>query len=74
SVSTQTGVEEGTQTDVDVNHAEISGGEKPHGLSAQLVKERVAVAQSTSTKWPEVAAPQRVITSAGNAKVDGNPG
>ncbi|MBO1654991.1 hypothetical protein FDE04_09240 [Vibrio parahaemolyticus] len=25
-------------------------------------------------KWPEVAAPQRVITSAGNAKIDGNPG
>ncbi|EKF6286212.1 hypothetical protein OZ254_000001, partial [Vibrio cholerae] len=25
-------------------------------------------------KWPEVAPAQRVITSAGNAKVDGNPG
>ncbi|EPM7841055.1 hypothetical protein ACTQ65_003593, partial [Vibrio cholerae] len=36
---------------------------------------QVEHAQTNGVKhWPEVAAPQRVITSAGNAKVDGNPG
>ncbi|ARR51740.1 hypothetical protein ETN89_20990 (plasmid) [Photobacterium damselae subsp. damselae] len=37
-------------------------------VKANTVVDKVAI------KWPEVAAPQRVITSAGNAKIDSNPG
>ncbi|TXM30300.1 hypothetical protein [Vibrio parahaemolyticus] len=36
--------------------------------------EEQGVQTGSVKKWPEVAAPQRVITSAGNAKIDGNPG
>ncbi|WP_353519127.1 hypothetical protein, partial [Vibrio parahaemolyticus] len=35
--------------------------------------EEQGVQTGSVKKWPEVAAPQRVITSAGNAKIDGNP-
>ncbi|GIA96965.1 lipoprotein VsaC [Vibrio cholerae] len=75
SVTTQTFVENGTQTEAETSPA--NGHHTLQGVAAERVTEGAQVehAQTNGVKqWPEVAAPQRVITSAGNAKVDGNPG
>ncbi|ASK55127.1 hypothetical protein CEQ48_10110 [Vibrio tarriae] len=75
SVTTQTFVENGTQTEAETSP--VKGHHTLQGVAAERVAEGAQVehAQTNGVKhWPEVAAPQRVITSAGNAKVDGNPG
>ncbi|EOW9299583.1 hypothetical protein ACN259_000067 [Vibrio cholerae] len=75
SVTTQTFAENGTQTEAETSP--VKGHHTLQGVAAERVAEGTQVehAQTNGVKqWPEVAAPQRVITSAGNAKVDGNPG
>ncbi|EPF4179348.1 hypothetical protein ACSSD7_000742 [Vibrio cholerae] len=75
SVTTQTFAENGTQTEAETSP--VKGHHTLQGVAAERVAEGAQVehAQTNGVKhWPEVAAPQRVITSAGNAKVDGNPG
>ncbi|EOW9274287.1 hypothetical protein GU269_15280 [Vibrio cholerae] len=75
SVTTQTFVENGTQTEAETSPA--NGHHTLQGVAAERVTEGAQVEHAQTNgvkKWPEVAAPQRVITSAGNAKVDGNPG
>ncbi|EGQ9579439.1 hypothetical protein ACKPPO_001501 [Vibrio cholerae] len=75
SVTTQTFAENGTQTEAETSP--VKGHHTLQGVAAECVAEvaQVEHAQTNGVKkWPEVAAPQRVITSAGNAKVDGNPG
>ncbi|GHX84452.1 lipoprotein VsaC [Vibrio cholerae] len=55
----------------------MKGHHTLQGVAAERVAEGAQVEHAQTNgvkKWPEVAAPQRVITSAGNAKVDGNPG
>ncbi|MDF2185989.1 hypothetical protein O1O06_14700 [Grimontia hollisae] len=77
SVSTQTTVEQGTQTEATFVDAQTGSEATGHAVKAELVTDHVNVEQVQSRdgkKWPEVAAPQRVITTSGNAKVDGNPG
>ncbi|WP_154124142.1 hypothetical protein [Grimontia hollisae] len=77
SVSTQTTVEQGTQTEATFVDAQTGSEATGHAVKAELVTDHVNVEQAKSgavKKWPEVAAPQRVITTSGNAKVDGNPG
>ncbi|EJL6553565.1 hypothetical protein NMR96_003417, partial [Vibrio cholerae] len=47
------------------------------GVDGQVIIDSANMQKVTGQqvkKWPEVAPAQRVITSAGNAKVDGNPG
>ncbi|CSD69743.1 Lipoprotein VsaC [Vibrio cholerae] len=47
------------------------------GVDGQVIIDSANMQKMTGQqvkKWPEVAPAQRVITSAGNAKVDGNPG
>ncbi len=75
SVTTQTFAENGTQTEAETSPA--NGHHTLQGVAAEWVTEGAQVEHAQTNgvkKWPEVAAPQRVITSAGNAKVDGNPG
>ncbi|EPN1576577.1 hypothetical protein [Vibrio cholerae] len=75
SVTTQTFVENGTQTEAETSP--VKGHHTLQGVAAERVTEGAQVEHAQTNgvkKWPEVAAPQRVITSAGNAKVDGNPG
>ncbi|HGS4458314.1 TPA: hypothetical protein ACMDNA_001848, partial [Vibrio cholerae] len=75
SVTTQTFVENGTQTEAETSP--VKGHHTLQGVAAERVVEGTQVEHAQTNdvkKWPEVAAPQRVITSAGNAKVDGNPG
>ncbi len=75
SVTTQTFVENGTQTEAETSP--VKGHHTLQGVAAERVAEGAQVEHAQTNgvkKWPEVAAPQRVITSAGNAKVDGNPG
>ncbi|WP_158106421.1 hypothetical protein [Vibrio cholerae] len=75
SVTTQTFVENGTQTEAETSP--VKGHHTLQGVAAEWVTEGAQVEHAQTNgvkKWPEVAAPQRVITSAGNAKVDGNPG
>ncbi|EGR2239955.1 hypothetical protein FG127_17975 [Vibrio cholerae] len=75
SVTTQTFVENGTQTEAETSP--VKGHHTLQGVAAERVAEGTQVEHAQTNivkKWPEVAAPQRVITSAGNAKVDGNPG
>ncbi|QKU85620.1 hypothetical protein HPY06_05450 [Vibrio cholerae] len=75
SVTTQTFVENGTQTEAETSP--VKGLHTLQGVAAEWVTEGAQVEHAQTNgvkKWPEVAAPQRVITSAGNAKVDGNPG
>ncbi|EOW9466123.1 hypothetical protein ACOCGE_003558, partial [Vibrio cholerae] len=75
SVTTQTFVENGTQTEAETSP--VKGHHTLQGVTAERVAEGAQVEHAQTNgvkKWPEVAAPQRVITSAGNAKVDGNPG
>ncbi|GAA5269254.1 hypothetical protein NGY2020029_25480 [Vibrio cholerae] len=75
SVTTQTFVENGTQTEAETSP--VNGHHTLQGVAAERVTEGAQVEHAQTNgvkKWPEVAAPQRVITSAGNAKVDGNPG
>ncbi|WP_102786799.1 hypothetical protein [Vibrio cholerae] len=75
SVTTQTFVENGTQTEAETSP--VKGLHTLQGVAAERVTEGAQVEHAQTNgvkKWPEVAAPQRVITSAGNAKVDGNPG
>ncbi|EGR0570501.1 hypothetical protein E8L98_15685 [Vibrio cholerae] len=75
SVTTQTFVENGTQTEAETSPEK--GHHTLQGVAAERVTEGAQVEHAQTNgvkKWPEVAAPQRVITSAGNAKVDGNPG
>ncbi|WP_069212909.1 hypothetical protein [Vibrio cholerae] len=75
SVTTQTVAENGTQTEAETSP--VNGHHTLQGVAAERVTEGAQVEHAQTNgvkKWPEVAAPQRVITSAGNAKVDGNPG
>ncbi|HAS3580665.1 TPA: hypothetical protein I6206_000717 [Vibrio cholerae] len=75
SVTTQTFAENGTQTEAETSP--VKGHHTLQGVAAERVAEGTQVEHAQTNgvkKWPEVAAPQRVITSAGNAKVDGNPG
>ncbi len=75
SVTTQTFAENGTQTEAETSP--VNGHHTLQGVAAERVTEGAQVEHAQTNgvkKWPEVAAPQRVITSAGNAKVDGNPG
>ncbi|OEC28411.1 hypothetical protein [Vibrio cholerae] len=75
SVTTQTFAENGTQTEAETSP--VKGHHTLQGVAAERVAEGAQVEHVQTNgvkKWPEVAAPQRVITSAGNAKVDGNPG
>ncbi len=75
SVTTQTFAENGTQTEAETSP--VKGHHTLQGVAAERVAEGAQVEHAQTNgvkKWPEVAAPQRVITSAGNAKVDGNPG
>ncbi|EOX3055260.1 hypothetical protein ACPFM2_000156 [Vibrio cholerae] len=75
SVTTQTFAENGTQTEAETSP--VKGHHTLQGVAAECVAEGAQVEHAQTNgvkKWPEVAAPQRVITSAGNAKVDGNPG
>ncbi|OFI94170.1 hypothetical protein BFX21_08590 [Vibrio cholerae] len=75
SVTTQTVAENGTQTEAETSP--VKGHHTLQGVAAERVAEGTQVEHAQTNgvkKWPEVAAPQRVITSAGNAKVDGNPG
>ncbi len=75
SVTTQTVAENGTQTEAETSP--VKGHHTLQGVAAERVAEGAQVEHAQTNgvkKWPEVAAPQRVITSAGNAKVDGNPG
>ncbi|GHW75198.1 lipoprotein VsaC [Vibrio cholerae] len=75
SVTTQTFAENGTQTEAETSP--VKGHHTLQGVAAERVTEGAQVEHAQTNgvkKWPEVAAPQRVITSAGNAKVDGNPG
>ncbi|ENB4371358.1 hypothetical protein ABHP77_003437, partial [Vibrio cholerae] len=75
SVTTQTVAENGTQTEAETSP--VKGHHTLQGVAAERVAEGAQVEHAQTNgvkKWPEVAAPQRVITSAGNTKVDGNPG
>ncbi|WP_331310657.1 hypothetical protein, partial [Vibrio cholerae] len=75
SVTTQTFAENVTQTEAETSP--VKGHHTLQGVAAERVTEGAQVEHAQTNgvkKWPEVAAPQRVITSAGNAKVDGNPG
>ncbi|EOW9201247.1 hypothetical protein ACN256_001271 [Vibrio cholerae] len=75
SVTTQTFAENVTQTEAETSP--VKGHHTLQGVAAERVAEGAQVEHAQTNgvkKWPEVAAPQRVITSAGNAKVDGNPG
>ncbi|EPF7616346.1 hypothetical protein ACSVJU_002679, partial [Vibrio cholerae] len=75
SVTTQTFAENGTQTEAETSP--VKGHHTLQGVATEWVTEGAQVEHAQTNgvkKWPEVAAPQRVITSAGNAKVDGNPG
>ncbi|HDZ9635852.1 TPA: hypothetical protein RU049_003401, partial [Vibrio cholerae] len=75
SVTTQTFAENGTQTEAETSL--VKGHHTLQGVAAERVAEGTQIEHAQTNgvkKWPEVAAPQRVITSAGNAKVDGNPG
>ncbi|HGS4827055.1 TPA: hypothetical protein ACMDRH_000001, partial [Vibrio cholerae] len=75
AVTTQTFVENGTQAEAETSP--VKGHHTLQGVAAERVAEGTQVEHAQTNgvkKWPEVAAPQRVITSAGNAKVDGNPG
>ncbi|EOW9423727.1 hypothetical protein ACOCG0_001114, partial [Vibrio cholerae] len=75
SVTTQTFAENVTQTEAETSP--VKGHHTLQGVAAERVAEGAQVEHAQTNgvkKWPEVAAPQRVITSTGNAKVDGNPG
>ncbi|MCD1238530.1 hypothetical protein [Vibrio cholerae] len=75
SVTTQTFAENGTQTEAETSP--VKGHHTLQGVTAERVAEGAQVEHAQTNgvkKWPEVAPAQRVITSAGNAKVDGNPG
>ncbi len=73
--TTQSFVENGTQTEAET--LPVTGRHTLQGVAAERFAEGAQVEHAQTSgvkKWPEVAAPQRVITSAGNAKVDGNLG